>query len=203
MSAALTISMHDSAPNRTILYLNGVTVSFDGFKALNNLSLVIEEGELRAIIGPNGAGKSTMMDVITGLTKPDSGEVIFQQNIDLTRHDEAHIANLGIGRKFQKPSCIGSLTVHDNLDLALRGQRRLFSALLRKRSAQQLQRIDELLELVAQAQRAAVATHRRAAGAGRAHPAASSARQRPLPWPEAVAGDRHAAGAGSATAAGR
>ncbi|HMU90228.1 MAG: urea ABC transporter ATP-binding protein UrtD [Pseudomonadales bacterium] len=148
MSAALTISMHDSAPNRTILYLNGVTVSFDGFKALNNLSLVIEEGELRAIIGPNGAGKSTMMDVITGLTKPDSGEVIFQQNIDLTRHDEAHIANLGIGRKFQKPSCIGSLTVHDNLDLALRGQRRLFSALLRKRSAQQLQRIDELLELV-------------------------------------------------------
>jgi ABC-type uncharacterized transport system ATPase subunit len=128
MSAALTISMHDSAPNRTILYLNGVTVSFDGFKALNNLSLVIEEGELRAIIGPNGAGKSTMMDVITGLTKPDSGEVIFQQNIDLTRHDEAHIANLGIGRKFQKPSCIGSLTVHDNLDLALRGQRRLFSA---------------------------------------------------------------------------
>ena len=148
MSTPLTVSMHDSAPNKTILYLNGVTVSFDGFKALNNLSLVIEEGELRAIIGPNGAGKSTMMDVITGLTRPSSGEVIYQQNIDLTQYDEARIANLGIGRKFQKPSCISSLTVNENLDLALQGQRTIFAALWQRRSAQQRQRIEELLLLV-------------------------------------------------------
>ena len=148
MSMPLTVSMHDSAPNKTILYLNGVTVSFDGFKALNNLSLVIEEGELRAIIGPNGAGKSTMMDVITGLTRPSSGEVIYQQNIDLTQYDEARIANLGIGRKFQKPSCISSLTVSENLDLALQGQRTIFAALWQRRSTQQRQRIEELLLLV-------------------------------------------------------
>jgi urea transport system ATP-binding protein len=110
-------------PTDNVLYLNGVCVSFDGFKAINNLSLVLREGELRAIIGPNGAGKSTMMDIITGKTRPDSGEVFFKGTIDLTQHDEAAIANLGIGRKFQKPSVIETLTVWENLELALAGRR--------------------------------------------------------------------------------
>ena len=88
----------------THLYLDGVSVSFDGFKALNGLSLVVGRGELRTVIGPNGAGKTTMMDVITGKTRPDSGEVLFAGDIDLVRLDEAEIANLGIGRKFQKPT---------------------------------------------------------------------------------------------------
>ena len=95
----------------TILYLDGVTVSFDGFKALNALSLVIEPGELRAIIGPNGAGKTTMMDVVTGNTRPDEGTAIFNDTYDLTKLDEADIANLGIGRKFQKPTVFENLTV--------------------------------------------------------------------------------------------
>src|SRR6185437_306821 len=89
-------------PSETLLYLNGVTVSFDGFKALNELSLIVEKGELRTIIGPNGAGKTTMMDVITGKTRPDAGEVFFDGADDLTRLDESAIANLGIGRKFQR-----------------------------------------------------------------------------------------------------
>src|SRR5262245_64720435 len=88
----------------SLLYLNGVTVSFDGFRALDDLSLDISPGEMRAIIGPNGAGKTTMMDVITGRTKPDKGEVLFDRDIDLTTKDEAAIAQLGIGRKFQKPT---------------------------------------------------------------------------------------------------
>ena len=83
-----------------LLYLSGVTVSFDGFKALNNLSLLVEPGEMRAIIGPNGAGKTTMMDVVTGKTRPDEGEVVFDGKADLTKLDEADIATLGIGRKF-------------------------------------------------------------------------------------------------------
>ena len=93
-----------SSAGNSILYLDGVTVSFDGFRALNALSLIIQPGELRAIIGPNGAGKTTMMDVITGKTKPDEGEIFFEGSIDLSRHDEARIAELGIGRKFQKPT---------------------------------------------------------------------------------------------------
>ena len=95
-----------------LLYLNGVTVSFDGFKALNDLSLVVEEGELRTIIGPNGAGKTTMMDVVTGKTRPDSGEVFFGGSADLSRLDEAEIANLGIGRKFQQPTVDGLQQSH-------------------------------------------------------------------------------------------
>ena len=88
----------------TILYLDNVTVSFDGFKALDGLSLVITKPELRCIIGPNGAGKTTMMDIITGRTRPDEGRVIFGRNTDLTKLSEAEIANLGVGRKFQKPT---------------------------------------------------------------------------------------------------
>ncbi len=112
-----------------ILYLDGITVAFDGFRALNGLSLVVERGELRSIIGPNGAGKTTMMDVITGKTRPDAGKAIFDGRHDLTRLDEARIANLGIGRKFQKPSVIESLSVHDNLELALKGARGIRAAL--------------------------------------------------------------------------
>src|SRR5947209_18904525 len=92
----------------TLLYLDGVTVTFDGFRALNALSLVLSEGEMRAVIGPNGAGKTTMMDVITGKTRPDRGEVVFGASTDLTRLDEPAIAALGIGRKFQKPTCFDS-----------------------------------------------------------------------------------------------
>ena len=106
-----------------LLYLNGVTVSFDGFKALNDLSLVVEEGELRTIIGPNGAGKTTMMDVVTGKTRPDAGEVFFRGSEDLTRLDEADIANLGIGRKFQRPTVFENLSVFENLELALADNR--------------------------------------------------------------------------------
>ncbi|MEM8915020.1 MAG: ATP-binding cassette domain-containing protein, partial [Pseudomonadota bacterium] len=103
----------------TLLYLDNVSVSFDGFKALNELSMIIQEGEMRAIIGPNGAGKTTMMDVVTGKTRPDEGQVLFEGNINLTQKDEADIANLGIGRKFQKPTVFESHTVTDNLELAL------------------------------------------------------------------------------------
>jgi urea transport system ATP-binding protein len=109
---------------QSLLYLNGVSVSFDGFRALNNLALDISHGEMRAIIGPNGAGKTTMMDVITGKTKPDAGEVLFDRgSVDLTRQDEAAIAQLGIGRKFQKPTVFENHTVEDNVLLALEGNR--------------------------------------------------------------------------------
>src|SRR5262245_9854426 len=113
-----------SALTPSLLYLNGVTVSFDGFRALNNLALDISPGEMRAIIGPNGAGKTTMMDVITGKTRPDLGEVLFDGGtVDLTKQDEAAIAQLGIGRKFQKPTVFENHTVEDNVLLALEGDR--------------------------------------------------------------------------------
>ena len=110
----------DERTTSSLLYLDGVTVSFDGFRALNNLSLTLEPGEMRAIIGPNGAGKTTMMDVITGKTRPDEGDVLFDGTTDLTRLDETRIAELGIGRKFQKPTVFESHTVEDNLLLALK-----------------------------------------------------------------------------------
>ncbi len=103
----------------SLLYLDGVSVTFDGFRAINELSLVIEPGEMRAIIGPNGAGKTTMMDIITGKTRPDKGDVIFAGEIDLTTMDEAAIANLGIGRKFQRPTVFESHSVEDNILIAL------------------------------------------------------------------------------------
>ena len=106
-----------------LLYLNGVTVSFDGFKALNDLSLIVEKGELRTIIGPNGAGKTTMMDVVTGKTRPDAGEVFFRGAVDLSRLDEAEIANLGIGRKFQRPTVFPNHTVYENLELTTDGKK--------------------------------------------------------------------------------
>ena len=108
-----------------ILYLDDITVSFDGFKALNNLSLMIETGELRCIIGPNGAGKTTMMDVVTGKTRPDSGSAFFGQTIDLTQLTEAEIAHAGIGRKFQKPTVFEHHTVFENLELAMKTDKRV------------------------------------------------------------------------------
>jgi urea transport system ATP-binding protein len=130
----------------TLLYLDGVSVSFDGFRAINELSLVLDRGEMRAIIGPNGAGKTTMMDIITGKTKPDRGEVFFDGDIDLTRHDEADIAMMGIGRKFQKPTVFESHTVEDNLLLSLNGPRSIFPALFHAGSVQDRRRIDAILE---------------------------------------------------------
>ena len=119
----------------SLLYLDGISVSFDGFKALNALSLYLEAGEMRAIIGPNGAGKTTMMDVITGKTRPDEGEALFDGSHDLTKLDEADIANLGIGRKFQKPTVFEHHTVADNIRLALAGPRTTLSALFGARNA--------------------------------------------------------------------
>jgi len=129
----------------TILYLDGVSVAFDGFRAINNLSLVLDRGEMRAIIGPNGAGKTTMMDIVTGKTRPDQGEVFFDGQVDLTRHDEAEIAMMGIGRKFQKPTVFESHTVEENLLLSLKGPRSIFPALFYRRSAADSRRIDEIL----------------------------------------------------------
>ncbi|WP_186388380.1 MULTISPECIES: urea ABC transporter ATP-binding protein UrtD [unclassified Stappia] len=132
----------------SLLYLDGVSVSFDGFKALNNLSFLIAPNEMRAIIGPNGAGKTTMMDVITGKTRPDSGTLLFGEKLDLTRHDEAEIAGLGIGRKFQKPTVFESHTVEDNIALALKAPRGPFATLFHRREPEETARIDALLELV-------------------------------------------------------
>jgi urea transport system ATP-binding protein len=136
-----------SGPVRdTLLYLDGVSVSFDGFKALDNLSLYVLAGEMRAVIGPNGAGKTTMMDVITGRTRPDEGTVVFRSDLDLTRMDEAEIANLGIGRKFQKPTVFESQTVYDNLELALKAPRGVFPTLLWRASARERALIEQTLE---------------------------------------------------------
>jgi len=142
----------------TILYLDGVSVSFDGFKALNELSFYVLAGELRAIIGPNGAGKTTMMDVITGKTRPDEGQVFFNGGLDLTKQDEAAIANLGIGRKFQKPTVFENHSVTTNLELALKAERGPLATLFARLDAPARARIDEVLETIALiAQRDAVA----------------------------------------------
>jgi urea transport system ATP-binding protein len=136
-----------AALTSALLYLDGVSVSFDGFKALNNLSFMIEPGEMRAIIGPNGAGKTTMMDVVTGKTRPDRGDVVFSGAYDLTRLDETEIAELGIGRKFQKPTVFDSHTVFDNVELALKADRRARATLLWRESASEDERIDEILKI--------------------------------------------------------
>ena len=132
-----------------ILYLEDVSVSFDGFKAINRLSLDIAPGELRCIIGPNGAGKTTMMDIITGKTRPDAGSVFFGSTIDLLRHTEAEIAQLGIGRKFQKPTVFEQLTVFENLELALKTHKGVAQSLRYRRSAAHDQRLCEVLETIA------------------------------------------------------
>ncbi|MBI5461040.1 MAG: urea ABC transporter ATP-binding protein UrtD [Gammaproteobacteria bacterium] len=131
-----------------ILYLEGVTVSFDGFKALNNLSLYIDDGELRCIIGANGAGKTTMMDVITGKTRPDSGSVFFGQTINLLELSETDIAQRGIGRKFQKPTVFEPLSVFENLELAMATDKRAWVSLFAKLTGEQRDRIDEVLTII-------------------------------------------------------
>ena len=131
-----------------ILYLEDVNVSFDGFKAINHLSLDIAPGELRCIIGPNGAGKTTMMDIITGKTRPDSGTVFFGSTIDLLRQSEPEIAQLGIGRKFQKPTVFEQLTVYENLELALKTHKGVRASVFFKRSSEQAQRLIEVLHTI-------------------------------------------------------
>ena len=131
-----------------ILYIEDVTVSFDGFKALNELNLYIDDGELRCIIGPNGAGKTTMMDVITGKTRPDHGTVFFGQNHDLTKMTEYEISHAGIGRKFQKPTVFLNHTVFENLELALHTQKDVWQSLTKPLTGKQKDTIEEDLETI-------------------------------------------------------
>ena len=131
-----------------VLYLDGVTVAFDGFRALNGLSFVVEPGELRCVIGPNGAGKTTMMDVITGKTRPDTGEAFFGQANDLTRMSETEIATLGIGRKFQKPTVFRNHTVWQNLELALDAGKGIFPTLTARLTSEQEGRVEAVLDVI-------------------------------------------------------
>src|SRR5688572_25549184 len=136
------------ATTTALLYLSGVNVSFDGFRALNNLSLAVEPGEMRAIIGPNGAGKTTMMDVVTGKTRPDEGDVYFEGVHDLSTLDETQIAILGIGRKFQKPTVFEMHTVEDNLLLALKSDRRPRAAMRWRETVDEITRINRILDTI-------------------------------------------------------
>ena len=131
-----------------ILYLEDVSVSFDGFKAINKLSLDIAPGELRCIIGPNGAGKTTMMDIITGKTRPDEGRVFFGSTIDLLRYKESEIAQMGIGRKFQKPTVFEQLTVFENLELALKTNKSVTASMLFRLDSVQSDRLAEVLQTI-------------------------------------------------------
>ena len=136
------------ASHGVVLYLDNISVSFDGFKALNNLSLAIDSGELRCVIGPNGAGKTTMMDVITGKTRPDSGTAFFGQTIDLKQHSEVQIAQAGIGRKFQKPTIFEHHTVFENLELSVKADKRVRKTLLARLTGAERDRIAEMLTLI-------------------------------------------------------
>ena len=131
-----------------ILYLDDISVSFDGFRALNQLTLTINVGELRCVIGPNGAGKTTMMDVITGKTRPDEGTAFFGQNIDLTRLTEPKIAHAGIGRKFQKPTVFENHSVFENLELAMKADKSVFASLRAQRTADQIDAIVVIMETI-------------------------------------------------------
>ncbi|TPE55356.1 urea ABC transporter ATP-binding protein UrtD [Maribrevibacterium harenarium] len=134
--------------NQMILYVEGLNLSFDGFKALNDLNLYVKDGELRCLIGANGAGKTTLMDVITGKSKPDSGSVYFGQTHNLLTKDEADIAQLGIGRKFQKPTVFEEQTVFDNLELSLKTDKRVLPTLFSRLSPSEIDRIDEVLAII-------------------------------------------------------
>jgi len=144
---APTVAAH-AARHTSILYLDGITVSFDGFRALNDLSLYIERGELRCIIGPNGAGKSTMMDVVTGKTRPDAGQAFFNRDIDLLSLSEPEIVKAGVGRKFQKPTVFEQLPVLVNLELALRADRGVWATLFARLSGEQRDHIDAVLSTI-------------------------------------------------------
>jgi urea transport system ATP-binding protein len=134
--------------HQTLLYVEGVSVTFDGFRALDDLSFYVDVGELRCVIGPNGAGKTTMMDVITGKTRPDKGLVYFGQTIDLLKLDEPQIARAGIGRKFQKPTVFERHSVFENLELAMAGDTGVLAALLARLSGAERERIDEVLGII-------------------------------------------------------
>lgn len=134
--------------HEVILYVEGLNLSFDGFKALNDLNLYVNDGELRCLIGANGAGKTTLMDVITGKTAPDSGIVFFGQTLNLLQHDEADIANMGIGRKFQKPTVFEAHTVFDNLELSLKQHKSVISTLFARLTPSEIDRIDEVLKII-------------------------------------------------------
>src|SRR5471030_2483335 len=136
------------AATSAVLYLDGVSVSFDGFRALNSLSLAVAPGEMRAIIGPNGAGKTTMMDVVTGKTRPDTGDVFFEDSHDLSKLDETQIATLGIGRKFQKPTVFEMHTVEDNLMLALKNDRRPIGTVKWGTTTEEDGRINRILDTI-------------------------------------------------------
>ena len=147
----MTTLVPDDAPaplTPSLLYLDGVTVSFDGFRALNALSLQIAPGEMRAIIGPNGAGKTTMMDVITGKTRPDAGSAWFGQTTDLLTLSEPQIAEAGIGRKFQKPTVFEQHTVMENLELAVAGNKTIWTTLASALDRHQRERVEEVLETI-------------------------------------------------------
>ncbi len=131
-----------------VLQLEAISVSFDGFQALTDLSLNIGVGELRCVIGPNGAGKTTLMDVITGKTRPKSGRAIYDQSIDLTALEPAAIARKGIGRKFQKPTVFEALTVWENLEIAMKTDKSVWASLRAKLNGEQRDRIDEMLVLL-------------------------------------------------------
>ena len=154
-----TLARHQTRPQALVgdevyfgqgvaLYVDAISVSFDGFRALNALSLTIDVGELRCIIGPNGAGKTTMMDCITGKTRPDQGTVYFGSNIDLLRLTEPQIAQAGVGRKFQKPTVYEQLSVFENLELALKADRRVLPTLFFRMTGEQRDRVDEVLALI-------------------------------------------------------
>jgi len=134
--------------HQVLLYVEGLSVSFDGFKALNELNLYINDGELRCLIGANGAGKTTLMDVITGKTRPDSGQVYFGQTIDLLGKTEAQIAQLGVGRKFQKPTVFEQQTVFANLELAMRVEKSILATLVARLSSENLDSISEVLDII-------------------------------------------------------
>ncbi len=140
--------MTDPVLTSSLLYLDDVRVSFDGYKALRGLSMVLAPNEMRAIIGPNGAGKTTMMDVITGKTRPDEGTVFFGGSVDLTERDEAEIAELGIGRKFQKPTVFENHTVETNVVLALKAPRGAFATLFGRAARDRREKVDGVLRRI-------------------------------------------------------
>ncbi len=150
-----THSSGASVMHGSILYLDRLTVTFDGFRALNELSLYVSVGELRCIIGPNGAGKTTMMDVITGKTRPDSGQAFFGENLDLLRLSEPEIAIRGIGRKFQKPTVFESHSVVENLELALLPDKRVWPTLFKRITPEERDRVTETLDIIGLTARAA------------------------------------------------
>ena len=133
---------------KTILDIQNLSISFDGFKALNNVSTKVEEGSIHFFIGTNGAGKTTLLDTICGFTKPTSGKIIYNEKYDVTKYKEYELVNIGIGRKFQVPSVFKSLTVYENMELAIKKNRNILASLFEKVTKQENQKIDEILTLI-------------------------------------------------------